>query len=262
MTEAFRYSVVVPVYNEAAVIGEFCRRARAELPPGYELLVCYDFAGDTTLPAVGALPADQKPDHVRFVLNDLGRGVRWAIDAGMRAATAPVVVVMMADVSDDFAKVGEMVTRAEAGADVVCASRYMRGGQQIGGPRLKKFLSRSAGVSLYHLAGLPTHDPTNSFKAYRKDFLARTPIESEAGFSLGLELTVKAHFGGGRVEEVPATWTDRTAGESRFKLWKWLPLYLRWYGYAFRQRLFPSRHGATHPASAAVSESKHRPPGA
>jgi glycosyltransferase involved in cell wall biosynthesis len=232
----FRYSVVVPVYNEAAVIGEFCRRARADLPPGYELLVCYDFAGDATVPAVEALPPDQKPDQVRFVLNTLGQGVRYAIDAGLRAAAAPVVVVMMADVSDDFAKVGEMVARAEAGADVVCASRYMKGGRQVGGPRFKKFLSRTAGLTLHWLAGLPTHDPTNSFKAYRTDFLRRTPIESTAGFCLGLELTVKAHRAGGRVEEVPAVWTDRTAGQSRFRLWAWLPHYLRWYWLALRAR--------------------------
>jgi glycosyltransferase involved in cell wall biosynthesis len=232
----FRYSVVVPVYNEAAIIGEFCRRARAELPPGYELLICHDFPGDTTLPAVEALPSDQKPEHVRFVLNTLGAGVRYAIDAGMRAAAAPVVVVMMADVSDDFAKVGDMVSRVEAGADVVCASRYMKGGQQVGGPRFKKFLSRSAGLTLHWLAGLPTHDPTNSFKAYSKAFLARTPIESTAGFCLGLELTVKAHLAGGRVEEVPAIWTDRTAGQSRFRLWKWLPHYLQWYWLAMRSR--------------------------
>jgi hypothetical protein len=180
------------------------------------------------------LPADEKPEQVRYVLNTLGKGVRYAIDAGMRAATAPVVVVMMADVSDDFAKVGEMVERVEAGADVVCASRYMKGGRQVGGPRFKKFLSRSAGLTLHWLAGLPTHDPTNSFKAYSKAFLARTPIESTAGFCLGLELTVKAHLAGGRVEEVPAVWTDRTAGRSRFRLWKWLPHYLRWYWLAMR----------------------------
>jgi glycosyltransferase involved in cell wall biosynthesis len=241
-----RYSVVVPVYNEAAVIGEYCRRARAELPPGYELLICYDFDGDTTLPAVAALPADQKPDRIRFVLNTLGKGVRYAIDAGMRAAAAPVVVVMMADVSDDFAKVEEMVTRVEAGADVVCASRYMPGGRQIGGPRLKKFLSRTAGVTLNWIVGLPTHDPTNSFKAYKKSFLDRTPIESTAGFCLGLELTVKAYLAGGRVEEVPATWTDRTAGQSRFKLWKWLPHYLKWYRHAVVGALFGRRPSAGH----------------
>lgn len=233
-----RYSVVVPVFNEAENIGPFCRAALDHLPSPYELLVCYDFDGDTTLPALSALPVDQKPADVRHVLNDLGRGVRYAIDAGMRAARAPVVVVMMADLSDDFLKVDEMVRRVESGADVVCASRYMRGGRQCGGPRFKGLLSRTAGVTLCWFAGLPTHDPTNSFKAYRKDFLDRTPIESTDGFTLSLELTVKAHFSGGRVEEVPATWNDRVAGRSRFQLRKWLPLYLRWYLAAFKAAWF------------------------
>jgi dolichol-phosphate mannosyltransferase len=233
-----RYSVVVPVFNEGENIGEYCRKAIQYLPPDYELLICYDMPADNTLPALAALPAESKPPNIRLVHNTLGRGVRYAIEAGMRAAVADVVVVMMADISDDFPKVQQMIEQAENGADVVCASRYMRGGKQIGGPKFKGFLSRMAGVSLYWLAGLPTHDPTNSFKAYRKDFLDRTPIQSTAGFCLGLELTVKAHFAGGLVEEVPATWLDRSAGQSRFKLMKWLPHYLHWYFWALRQRWF------------------------
>lgn len=233
-----RYSVVVPVFNESANIGNYCRKALEALPPGYELLICYDFDGDTTLPALAAVPAHEKPANLRLVKNTLGKGVRYAIDAGMRAAIAPVVVVMMADLSDDFPKVEEMVRRAEGGADVVCASRYMKGGKQIGGPWFKGFLSRMAGLTLRWFAGLPTHDPTNSFKAYRTDFLRKTPIESTAGFCLGIELTVKAHYNGGRVEQVPAVWYDRVGGESRFKLMKWLPHYLKWYFYAFRRRVF------------------------
>jgi dolichol-phosphate mannosyltransferase len=232
-----RYSVVVPVFNEGSNIAAYCRRARAALPPGFELLVAYDFEEDDTLPALQALPPEDRPERLRLVRNRLGRGVRFAIDAGMRAAEAEVVVVSMADLSDDFSAAEEMVARCERGAAVVCASRYMKGGAQHGGPWLKGRLSRCAGVSLHWLAGVPTHDPTNSFKAYRRDFLRRTPIESEAGFSLGLELTLKAHFAGERVEEVPAQWWDRTAGESRFRLWAWLPLYLRWYFWAFGQRL-------------------------
>jgi dolichol-phosphate mannosyltransferase len=53
---------------------------------------------------------------------------------------------------------------------------------------------------------------------------------------LNLELTVKAFLAGYRITEVPATWRDRTSGQSRFRLWKWLPLYLRWYFYAFRPK--------------------------
>ena len=232
-----RYSVVVPVFHEAENIGPFCKAVRGAFPPGYELLVCYDVEDDSTLPALAALAPDEKPAEVRLVHNTLGRGVRYAIEAGMRAARAPVVIVTMVDLSDDYRIVEEMVARAEAGAAVVCPSRYMPGGRQIGGPWLKNLLSRTGGVTLHWLAGVPTHDATNSFKAYRREFLERTPIESAAGFSLGLELVVKAHFAGERVEEIPATWRDRTAGESRFRLAAWLPLYLRWYLWALRRSL-------------------------
>jgi hypothetical protein len=227
---------VVPVWNEAANIGRYAGEAVACLGrDGYELLVCYDRDDDNTLPALAGIAADAKPAAIRTIKNDLGPGVRYAIEAGMRGAAAPVVVVMMVDASDDFNTVPELVRLVEQGSDVACASRYAPGGGQIGGPLLKRSLSRGAGWSLRWLAGLPTRDPTNSFKAYSKRFLERTTIESTAGFCLGLELTVKAHFGGGKVLETPTVWRDRTEGTSRFRLFRWLPSYLRWYAWAMRR---------------------------
>jgi dolichol-phosphate mannosyltransferase len=74
-------------------------------------------------------------------------------------------------------------------------------------------------------------------------------IESRGGFELNLELTVKAFLAGYRIAEVPSTWRDRTSGESRFRLWKWLPLYLHWYFYAFRPRSpRPAEHAAEVPS--------------
>ncbi len=236
-TAAARYSIVVPVWNEGSNIRRLCQKVRAELPRPHELLICYDTPEDDTLRVLATLPEGERPEGLRLVHNSLGRGVRYAIEAGMRAAAAPTVLVMMADLSDDFSVVERMVELVEEGADVVCASRYMRGGRQVGGPILKGVLSRTAGLTLHWLTGLPTHDPTNSFKAYRRDFLERTPIESEAGFCLALELAAKAHFSGGIVREVPAIWHGRTSGKSRFRLWVWLPLYLRWYVWAVRKRL-------------------------
>ena len=98
-----------------------------------------------------------------------------------------------------------------------------RGGRQLGGPPLKRLMSRTAGLTLHWFAGVPTHDPTNNFKLYSRRFLDATPIESTAGFELALELTVKATLDGRTVAEVPTTWRDRTAGQSNFKLRKWLP---------------------------------------
>jgi glycosyltransferase involved in cell wall biosynthesis len=211
----------------------------------HEILLVYDFPEDTTLPAVAAM---QPPcPTVRLVHNTLGRGVLNALKAGFKAARGDVVIVMMADRSDEPHAVEPMARLVRGGADVVAGSRYMRGGRQEGGPLLKRFLSRMAGVSLHYLAGLPVHDATNNFRAYSRRVVEEIPIEGEVSFALALELTLKAHWRGWRLAEVPTTWRDRTAGESRFRLWAWLPHYLRWYLRAIARAWFgpscPARGG-------------------
>jgi glycosyltransferase involved in cell wall biosynthesis len=195
----------------------------------------YDFDEDTTVPVVARLQTELPA--VRLHRNDIGRGVLNALKAGIAAARGSWVLVMMADGSDDPSDVDRMIALAEGGADVVVGSRYVRGGRQLGGPPVKRAMSRLAGLSLYWLGALPIHDATNNFRLYRRSFLDGVRIESEGGFELAIELTVKAHIGGRRLAEVPTTWRDRTAGESRFRLRAWLPRYLRWYLLAVRHRL-------------------------
>ena len=67
----------------------------------------------------------------------------------------------------------------------------------------------------------------------REDSLPRVGIESDAGFELGLEMVAKARRARRPVAEIATIWLDRDHGASNFKLWQWLPTYLRWYGYAF-----------------------------
>jgi glycosyltransferase involved in cell wall biosynthesis len=232
-------SLVVPVYNEAENIQAFLRDVEANVAQPHETLLVYDFPEDTTLPAVAAM---QPPcPSVRLVHNTLGRGVLNALKAGLAASKGDVVVVMMADCSDDSRDVAAMAAGIRGGADVVAGSRYVRGGKQVGGPWLKRTLSRLAGMSLHYLAGLPVHDATNNFRAYSRRVVEQFPIESAAGFSVAMELTLKAHWQGWRVTEVPTTWRDRTAGASRFRLWAWLPHYLRWYFQALRRAWFGGR---------------------
>jgi glycosyltransferase involved in cell wall biosynthesis len=220
-------SLVVPVYQEAENIGPFLRDTEAAVREPHEVLVVYDFPEDSTLPAIAAL--DPPCPSVRLVHNTRGRGVLEAIRAGFQASTGDVVLVMMADRSDDPHAIPAMARLVREGADVVAGSRYVRGGRQEGGPLLKRTLSRLAGMSLHYLAGLPVHDATNNFRAYSRRVIEQVPIESEAGFAVALELTLKAHWRGWRLAEVPTTWRDRTAGQSRFRLWAWMPHYLRWY---------------------------------
>jgi hypothetical protein len=113
----------------------------------------------------------------------------------------------------------------------------MAGGQQIGGPRFKAFLSRSAGKSLKLLAGVTTSDATNSYKAYDRAFVEEVGIESDAGFEIAIELVAKARRLRRPIAEVPTIWLDRDSGESRFMLKKWIPKYLKWYRFAYGPEL-------------------------
>ncbi len=231
---------LIPVYNEGANIGRALEELHRLVPISKRALIVHDTDEDDTVPVVRSLQSSYP--WATTVKNDLGRGVLNAIRAGIDAASAEVVIITMADLSDDIAIVPRMVELIrDQGYDIVCASRYMKGGQQIGGPRFKKFLSQTAGVSLAWLTGMPTHDATNAFRAYRREVLRSIPIESQGGFEYTLEITAKAYAAGYRITEVPSTWRDRTAGTSRFRLWAWLPRYLRWYGYALTHR--PSRGG-------------------
>lgn len=232
-------AIILPVYNEGEAVEPVLRALAAGVRSAHELVVVYDFDDDTTVPVIARL-APEIPG-LRGLRNDLGRGVLNAMKAGIAGTTAPYVLISMADGSDEPTVVDPMVELARSGADVVAASRYMRGGSQIGGPPLKRLMSRSAGLTLHWFAGVSTHDPTNNFKLYSRRFLEATPIESTAGFELALELTVKATLAGRRVAEVPTTWRDRTAGQSNFKLRKWLPHYLHWYRVGLAGRFRPHK---------------------
>ncbi len=226
---------VIPVFNEPDSIEATLRSLAEHVDAEHVVLVVYDFDEDTTVPVVQALQPELPT--VRLLRNDIGRGVLNAMKAGIAAASTPYVVITMADGSDDYTSLAPMLTLARDGAEVVAASRYMKGGKQIGGPPLKRLMSRVAGLSLHYLGRVATHDATNNFKLYGRSFLRSTEIESEGGFELALELTVKATLDGRVVAEVPTIWQDREAGESNFKMRAWLPRYLRWYMALFSGQL-------------------------
>lgn len=228
-------SIIIPVYNEAENIREVLQQIHSKIATPHEVLVVYDFDEDTTVPVVRSLQPSLPA--VRLVRNTRGRGPLQAILTGFTESTGLACCVTMADLSDELEAVDEMARRIlEEGCDVVAGSRYMKGGRQEGGPWLKGFLSRMAGLTLHWFAGLSIHDATSNFRLYSRRLLQSIEVESSGGFELALELTVKAHLRGYKLTEVPTTWRDRVAGESHFRLWKWLPKYLRWYFHAFTGR--------------------------
>ena len=234
--------IIIPVYNEGANILRTLDEIEDKVGHPHSILVVYDFEEDDTLPPLRGWMERPGAPKVRLVRNHFGRGALNAIRSGFKEAKEDLCLVCMGDLSDDMTVVADMIRKMDEGCDIVCGSRYMKGGRQIGGPWFKGMLSRIAGITLHRLAGVPTHDATNSFKMYRRSLLERLTIESSGGFEIGMEIVVKAHLLGCRIAEVPSTWRDRSGGESKFRLFKWLPSYLRWYFQAFTAR--PASEGA------------------
>jgi dolichol-phosphate mannosyltransferase len=228
-------SVVIPAYNEGEAIVPCLDRIFAGTTLPCEVLVVYDDPSDTTVPYIDKY-ARSEPRLVP-ALNEYGKGPALAIRWGIEHARAPVAVVTMADGSDDAEQIDDLSKLVERGVVVAAASRYMSGGQQIGGPVVKSMLSRVAGLSLYWLARVGTRDATNSFKAYSTEFVRQVKIESDAGFEIGIELVAKARRLRLPVAELPTIWLERGHGQSNFKVMRWLPRYLRWYRFAFGPEL-------------------------
>jgi glycosyltransferase involved in cell wall biosynthesis len=226
-----RVSIVIPVYDEGDAIVGCLDRILAGVQLPCEVLVVYDQESDSTVePLLKYAVADER---VVPTLNTYGPGPARAIRYGIDAVRAPVVVVTMADGSDDAEQIDELCKLVERGVVIAAASRYMSGGQQIGGPFLKSQLSRLAGLSLYWFAHVGTRDATNSFKAYSVEFVRDVDIDSDSGFEIGIELVAKARRLRRPVAEMPTIWLERARGTSNFKVAKWIPRYLRWYRFAF-----------------------------
>ncbi len=233
-----RVSIVIPVFNEGDLVVPLLERILDRVKMPCEVLAVYDHVEDTTRPHLERLAIDDP--RLIPTLNDSRPGPAYALRFGVEQASAPVVVITMADGSDDPDQIEDLVKLVERGVVVAAASRYMKGGQQVGGPFIKGRMSRLAGLTLCWFGRVGTHDATNSFKAYQRDFLRRVGIDSTAGFEMGLEMVAKARRYRLPVAELPTIWLDRGGGQSNFRILEWVRHYLKWYRFAFGPQLHPS----------------------
>ena len=231
--ELISVDLIIPVYNEGENILGVLASLEASVKTPARVFICYDFEEDDTLVAIqnhwrGTLP-------VVFVRNP-SRGAHSAVMTGLRYGKAPYAIMYPADDDYNAGILDAMVAKAIGGAEIVCASRFMKGGSMVGCPWLKAILVRSAALTLRVLAEVPTHDPTNGFRLFTRRVIDTILVESNQGFTYSLELLVKAHRLRWPIAEVPARWFERKRGQSRFRVLGWIPAYLTWYRYALATR--------------------------
>ena len=227
---AVELDIVIPVYNEGEGILAVLEALNKDVRTPFRVLLCYDRDEDTTLKAVRNSPPF--PFEVTPVKNRY-KGAHGAVVTGFENCTAPAVLVFPGDDDYNAGRVDLMFEKSRMGCDIVAASRFMKGGCMKGCPWLKAALVRSSAFVLYHIARVPTHDPSNGFRLFSQRVLQTIPIESTIGFTYSLELLAKCHRLGWKIGEVPVAWYERKRGTSRFRVLRWAPQYLVWFLYCF-----------------------------
>ena len=226
--EKYPLEIVIPIYNEGEKVINLLIQFQNIIKTKFKVLLCYDLDNDDIFLYKDKL---KKFNFDIDLVKNPATGPCLAIKKGLCYGTSDCVIVYPAD---DFLNVKIIDVMYDAFAkshDIVVASRFIKGGSMKGCPIIKSILVRIASWSLYLLSSIPVKDASNGFRLFSRKLLNNVNVESKVGFAYSLELLVKCNRLKLKITEIPAKWEERSEGSSRFKIFKWLPEYLRWYFY-------------------------------
>ncbi len=211
-----RIVVIIPTFNELTTITPIVTRVRAAVPEAF-ILIADDNSPDGTGRVADELAAVD--DHV-LVMHRLGKeglgaaylaGFAWALQEGY-----DVVVEMDADGSHQPEQLPRLLDALRS-ADLVLGSRWVAGGKTENWPKSRQFISRGGSAYTRFMLGVPIHDATGGYRAFRADTLRRLDLHEVAsqGYCFQIDLAWRALQRGMKVREVPITFVERTSGASK-----------------------------------------------
>jgi len=214
---AMRPLVVIPTYNESENIERMLHRIHECLPQA-GVLVVDDGSPDGTADLVTAVAAELPDVHLlaRAAKSGLGSAYRagfaWGLERGYDA-----FVEIDADFSHDPAALPSLIAPLEEGFDVSIGSRYVEGGSIPNWAWHRHLLSRGGNLYASGVLGLGVADATAGYRAYSAGILRRLDLGRvrAEGYGFQIEMTYRAKQHGAAITEVPISFVDREAGESK-----------------------------------------------
>lgn len=209
--------VVVPTYNERDNLPLLARGVLAR--PGYRMLIVDDGSPDGTGAVADALSAEY-PGRLDVMHRTGPRGLGRSYIDGLRHALTQADVDLICQMDADLSHNPEYLpalTHATATADVVVGSRYMNGVSVVNWPLHRIFLSTFANRYIRAVTGLSASDCTSGFRCWRRDALARLPLDRMVsdGYAFLVEMLFDAMGAGCRIAEVPIIFVERRQGQSK-----------------------------------------------
>ena len=208
-------SVVIPTFNEAAVVEETLRRAAAALRSTgeeFELIVVDDASTDGTAQRVELVGLELP---VRILKRPGRRGLATAVLAGWSAARGDVWGVMDADLQHPPETLAPLAAAIRAGADLAIGSRYVPGGGTSDWTWVRRMISRTAthmAATVLPLKLAVVGDPMSGLFMVRASAIRGAEL-NPLGYKILLEVIAKAHYA--NLKEVPYVFQERDRGASK-----------------------------------------------
>lgn len=216
-----KVSIVVPFHNEEKIVELTINKLIKVMKRGdydYEIIPIDDNSNDNTGILLDNLSKKHKRVRSMHIKNNTPgpSGLGTALKFGFKQCSGDVIITFMGDLSDNPNDIPKFIKKVSSNFDVVCGSRFIKGGKVIGYPKIKLICNRIYNLLFSFLFCIPTNDISNGFKAYKKTVLHAIEPTSK-GFEMTSEIVLKAHIKNFRITEVPVSWHEREDDtESKF----------------------------------------------
>ena len=175
MQEKNELDILIPVFNEGGMIVKTIKNILASVKCNYKILICYDYDEDPTLEVI---KENFPNDHKIIFVKNFSQGFNNALISGFNNTKAEAILIFMADDHINHNVINLCYEKFREGYQVVCPSRFIKGGKMIGNPFLKSLLTRFTSFFLFNFTSFPIKDPTNSFRLFPNELINKVKIES------------------------------------------------------------------------------------
>lgn len=231
-------TIVIPAKKEEESVIHTLEQIKKRVKTPHEIVVVNDsHDGDQTGEIVKKYSRTNKNVSIVIRRDNPHPTFASALILGFNKVKKGLVVPVMADLCDRLEDIDVMYKEMQNGWDIVCASRYIKGGGKKGGPKIQSICSFIVCISLYHLTRIPTHDVSNAFKMYKKEILENAVINPRSGVEISMAITLQAYFNNVKITEIPTKWIGRTLGKTKFKIIERTPPYYKIYSWAVRNAI-------------------------
>tara|TARA_Y100001970_G_C14252373_1_gene872804 strand:+ start:5691 stop:6386 length:696 start_codon:yes stop_codon:yes gene_type:complete len=220
------YDLIIPVFNEKKII-ELLDYIFDISKKFLNIYICYDQDDDISIKLIKQSKYN-KSSKISLIKNTK-QGPCEAIKTGIAKSMADCLIIYPADDYSNGSLLDKMHDLHLKGYDIVCPSRFTKGGIIKNCPLIKLLIVRCVSFIIFYFSNIKIKDSTNGFRLFSKKILNRYKIESTMGFAYSMELLIKSKMDNYKIIEIPSVWIERNDRKSNFKILKWSKDYLKWF---------------------------------